>query len=214
MDAAPRRPLFNNRSVAVTIITAGIIGLFLLWKHADVISPPFKPPDVGMQRHRENLGGLASVSDNYILLIDKADSYNKPALLKYLQSLDQLNPGERLSVGQALDHGPIEVSLGAAGFAEIHVPGDLKLDNLNWASTQTQNVPLANGASGMASITPAVLASLAQRKQKLIDLGVSPPPPAPINDFAQTAPFRPRSGHLEVIHGGRSPTKELFFSIY
>jgi hypothetical protein len=179
------RPLVNWRVVRTMTVVVLVIGAVLIWKYADVISPPFKPPDVGMQRYRERLAGLASVSDNYYTLLAKADVFNKPALLKYLESLDHLDNDERLAVGQALDHGPILLSEGAAGFAEIHVPGDLKLDTLNWNSTQTQSAVQA-GTKQHVEITPAVLAALAQRKQKLIDLGVSPPPPAPINDFAQT----------------------------
>jgi len=184
MDAPPRRPLANWRVIGASAIVVLVIGAVMVWKDATTIAPPFKPPDISMQHYRERLGGLASVSDNYLLLLSKADAYNKPELLNYLRSLDHLNPGERLEVGQALDHGPIMVSQGSAGFAQIHVPGDLKLDTLNWDSTQTQIAALA-GNNQHVEITPEVLKALAQRKQKLIDLGVSPPPPSAARNFQQ-----------------------------
>jgi hypothetical protein len=178
MDAAPRRPPGGGwLGIGVMVLAILIVGAILISKFVHPSAPV--SPDVKrfralyMRQH-----GAASVADDYGTLLTKADATDAADLLKYLQSLGQLNPGDRLEVGQALDHGPILVRdvRGGIAIAEIHVPGDLKLDSLNWNSSTTTQTALVASGTQRVEITPEVLKALAQRKQKLLDLGVAAQP--------------------------------------
>jgi DnaJ domain len=159
------------RTAALVLIALVLVKVFYLGRPR----PALMPGD----------NGAPSPADDYQTLRIKAYSSRNVALLDFLQSLE---PGG--------DNGPLVVTrwpLLLDGRLSnhpspwrIYVPGDVKLDALDWQSTIIQRVPLA-GVHGIAEITPQVLSALAQRRQKISDIIQHPGGPV--------RPFRPaRSG--------------------
>jgi hypothetical protein len=171
MDAPQHRPLLSWLIYGATAVL--VLGAILLFRHSGGLVNPFPAPP-------KNDTGPPSMVDDYLTLRTKADAWHKPQLHQYLESLDNKN-GDHWVTGQALDHGPIVLKWVKAVrhrffHPMIHVPGDLNLSVLDWNSATNQVVPLTDGW-GTVEITPEVLKGLAQRRQKLIALGVSEAPP-------------------------------------
>jgi curved DNA-binding protein CbpA len=127
---------------------------------------------------RRGDNGAPSPADDYETLRIKAYSSRNIALLDYLQSLEPGGANGPLVVTRW----PLLLDGRLSSHSSpwrIYVPGDVKLNALNWwRSTTIQRVPLA-GVHGMAEITPQILSALAQRRQKILDLIQHPPAARP-----------------------------------
>lgn len=147
-------------AVAATIVGALSGGYFLFFSFR---GPPQPPKDNRLRIYYEQTQGDASVHDGYILLIGKADLYEHKELLAYLQGLLPL----------------IVKSDNLLGGEHVHIPGDLRMDSVNWADTGHEQAGLLADGKTRVEIAPDTLAELQRRGDRLIELGASPDPPRP-----------------------------------
>lgn len=122
---------------------------------------PVPSESYALRADAERYWGESSVHDWYFRLMGKAERYDQPELLAYLEKLEPLSLKERSKSGSVV----------------VRVPGDLDMSSINWTdATHAQTALLADGATRV-ELPPAALAELKKRGDRIIELGASPNPP-------------------------------------